>query len=149
MAVRVNKPVRRDAPLPTLRVIAFDRNQRRAAVQDAFGDTFRYALMRPGHTAAKSPRKACPMSCGVNSNPGCKANDRPYNPARHDVQRDGETTRAVRTTVTQSSVTLSYLASIVRASAGVAALSPSSSMILTAFSTSAALLGASSPLPRY
>src|SRR5260221_11078592 len=41
-----------------------------------------------------------------------------------------------------------YLASIVRASAGVAALSPSSSMILTAFSTSAALLGASWPLPR-
>src|SRR5215475_15470249 len=42
----------------------------------------------------------------------------------------------------------SYLASNFRASAGVAGTSPSSSMILTAFSTNAALLGASRPLPR-
>src|SRR5262249_24119286 len=42
----------------------------------------------------------------------------------------------------------SYLASNFRASAGVAGASPSSSMILTAFSTNAALLGASRPLPR-
>jgi hypothetical protein len=42
-----------------------------------------------------------------------------------------------------------YLPSICRASAGVATLSPSSSMIRAAFSTSAALLGASWPLARY
>jgi hypothetical protein len=41
-----------------------------------------------------------------------------------------------------------YRASICRASAGVATLSPSRSMMRTAFSTSAALLGANSPLPR-
>jgi hypothetical protein len=41
-----------------------------------------------------------------------------------------------------------HLASIFRASSGVATLSPSNSMMRAAFSTSAALLGASSPLLR-